>query len=302
MQFLLLLVGIYFGICAAIAWNTVRPKRNRHETTPLVYDLSYESVRFRSRDGVELSGWMISTDDMYRPHGRKPPRGIVVLCHGVDSTRNAMLPVARMLHKNGFATLLFDFRARGESGGNRCTIGFREVDDLLAALDLVRNRSDLSDLPVGVLGESMGGAVAIMGAARNPEVAGVVAESPFAVLTHALDNHFRSAFGPAGPILGAPARWIGERLIGCPCDNVVPLREIPQISPRPILLIQDSDDQLCPPTETEALMNAAQIPKELWTVPDSGHIGARLAQPEEYEKRVVEFFTRAFDPAVAPGI
>jgi len=287
---------------AAIAWNTVRPKRSRHETTPLVYDLSYESVRFRSRDGVELSGWLLPTPDMYRPHGRKPPRGIVVLCHGVDSTRNAMLSVARMLHARGFATLLFDFRARGESGGNRCTIGFREVDDLLAALDFVRDRPDLSDLPVGVLGESMGGAVAIMGAARNPDVAAVVAESPFAVLTHALDNHFRSAFGPAGPILGAPARWIGERLIGCPCDNVAPLHEIPQISPRPILLIQDADDRLCPPAETQALMDAARIPKELWTVPDSGHIGARHVQPHEYQKRVAEFFTRALEPAAVPGI
>ena len=288
----LVVLSIYFGVAAAVAWNTVRPKRTRHEVDPTVYGLAFEKIAFRSADGVELSGWMVPGPGKRQGPFREKPPGIIILCHGVDSTRNAMLPAARILNGAGFATLLFDFRARGESGGNRCTIGFREVDDLLAAIQFVRKRPELAGVPIGVLGESMGGAVAIMGTARSPEVGAVAAESPFAVLTHALDNHFRAAFGPAGPILGAPSRWIGERLIGCPCDEIAPLLEIPRISPRPVLLIQDEEDRLCPPAETKALLEAAGEPKILWSVPSAGHISARTAQPEEYARRISDFFRR----------
>jgi fermentation-respiration switch protein FrsA (DUF1100 family) len=144
----------------------------------------------------------------------------------------------------------------------------------------------------------MGGAVALMGAARSRDVAAVVAESPFAVLSNALENHFRS-LGPAGPSLGAPARWIGERLIGCGSDDVAPLREIGKISPRPILLIQDAEDTICPPKETSALIAAAGEPKELWTVPDSDHIGARDLYKDEYERRVAGFFGKYLPRGVA---
>ena len=276
----LLLFGIYLGFGAAIAWSTVRAKPSRHDSTPSALRLPFESVSFHSSDGTELSGWLVK---------RRNPTGIVILCHGVDSTRSAMLDVAEMLHRHGFSSLLFDFRARGESGGSRCTIGFREVDDLLAAIRFVRHRPELSHLSSGVLGESMGGAVALMCAARNQDIAAVVAESPFAVLSNALDNHFRS-LGPTGPFLGAPARWIGERLIGCGSADVAPVREIAKISPRPILLIQDAEDYICPPSETSALMDAAGEPKELWTVPDSAHIGARDLFAEEYERRITDFF------------
>jgi alpha-beta hydrolase superfamily lysophospholipase len=113
------------GFGAAIAWNTVRAKPIRHNSTPSSRRLPFESIRFRSSDGSELSGWLVK---------RRNSLGVVILCHGVDSTRYAMLDVAEMLHRHGFSSLLFDFRARGESGGSRCTIGFREVEDLLAAI------------------------------------------------------------------------------------------------------------------------------------------------------------------------
>jgi fermentation-respiration switch protein FrsA (DUF1100 family) len=282
LQILFLLLGIYLGASVGVAWNSVRAKYQTLGRTPADYKLKFERVAFDS-GGTPLAGW-------YVPSSLAAPRGVIVLCHGVDSTRLALLPKAALLHHAGYAVFLFDFRARGESGGSRCTLGYRETDDLLAAIQTVQSRPDARGLPLGVLGESMGGAVALLGTARSPAVRAVVAEAPYAQLDHAIGNHFRAVLGPPGPLIGTPSRWVGEWLIGENCTRVSPLNEIKKIAPRPVLIIQDGNDSVCPPSETGALLEAAGEPKSLWTVPRADHISALSTAPEEYTHRITAFF------------
>jgi uncharacterized protein len=279
-KIVVLLFGLYLGLCALLAWETVRAKPQSMARKPL--DLRCEDIGFASADGTRLRGWFVPAD------GRVA--GVVVCCHGVDSTRWAMVHAAHILHTAGFAVVLFDFRARGASGGTRSTLGYRETDDLLAAIAYAQHRLDLRGVPLGVLGESMGGAVALMGTARDRSVRCVVAESPFASLDHAVGNHFRMILGGFGPVLGVPTRWIGECLIGVRCRDIAPVREISKIAPRPLLLIEDEADRLCPKTETQSLFAAAGTPKDIWAVPGADHISARVVQPDEYARRLTAFF------------
>lgn len=287
-RMLLIALGIYLAFCAAIAWETVRPKNEPIGDTPMAHKLRYYSATFKSADGTRLAGW-------YIPSPAAKPRGVVILCHGVDSNRSAMIWKANVLHKVGYATFLFDFRGRGESGPSLCTIGYREVDDLLAAITYVRSRPDTKTLPLGIFGESQGGAVTLMGTARSPEVKAVVAESPFAQLDHAVGNHFHKVFGWASPMVAYPVRLMGEVIIRRRCCNVSPVNEISKITPRPILLIQDEDDALCPPNETKELLKAAGGNAALWLVPGADHIQAEMVEPEQFEKRVIEFFDKALN-------
>ena len=282
MRSTLFLLGVCLGLCLFLAWDTVRAKPHRLTRTPNALNMSYEKVTFTSTEGISLSGWFVPA--------MGKAKGVVVCCHGVDSTRLAMLPPTLILHKAGYDVLLFDFRARGESGGDRCTLGYHETDDLLAALAYVQSRPDTHALPLGVLGESMGGAVALMGTARSPAVRCVIAESPFASLDHAVAYHFHSILGGGGPLLGVPTRWLGERFIGKNCADIAPLREIGKIAPRPLLLIEDSEDELCPTAETQALFEAAGPQKQIWTVPRTGHIGAIETHSDEYARQIVTFF------------
>ncbi len=279
---LLLLLGLYLGTCAAIAWKTVCPQRRQLAITPSRYAMPFDVISFRSSDATHLAGWFIPAQGK--------PRGVIILCHGVNDTREAMLYPAQILHQRDYACFLFDFRTRGESGGSVCTLGYRETDDLLAAVGYVRSRLDMHGVPLGVMGRSMGGAVALMGTARDPHIRAVIAESPFAQLDHAIHNNFQSKFGSVGPLLGIPTRWIGERLVGVNCADVSPVTEIKRIAPRPVLLIQDADDTLCPPEETRVLYMAAGEPKSVWTVPHAGHVQAAVVQPEEFKRHILAFF------------
>ena len=279
-----LLLLLYFGLCASIAWDAVRPKAPRLYGSPADFGAAYQDVMFTSRDGTRLSGWFV-------PAPR--PRGVIILCHGISSNRCGMLYAVPMLRQVGYDTLLFDFRACGRSGGARFTLGLREPDDVQAAVRWLQSQPETHRLPIGVLGDSAGAASAIIAAARTPAIRAVIAESPFAELRHAVDNRFRLIAGSCGPVVLAPARWMGGWLIGGSPDHVAPAAVIGRIAPRPILLIQDGADQIAPPSETAELLAKAGPNTSVWFVPGAGHVGAFGTQQAEYTRRVQTFFERA---------
>ena len=277
-------VLLYLALGALLAWNSMRPKRRSFTQTPAQYAFAYTDITFLSRDRTRLSGW-------YIPAAHRCPRGVIVLCHGIDGSRQSTLRHAPFLHAAGFAMVLFDFRARGQSGGRICTLGLREPEDLLAAVRWVEERPELKGLPIGVLGASLGASTAIMAAAREARILAVVAEAPFSQLDRAVDCNFQEICGGAAPFFALPTMWVGQAVLRKWGRDISPLREIAAISPRPVLIIEDAGDTLFPQRETRALYAAARSPKELWTVPDAGHCAASYVAPDEYHRRVTQFFT-----------
>ena len=100
-----------------------------------------QAVEIASRSGSLLHGWLVPG----RPGG-----GAVLLMHGVRSNRQSMIR-AELLNAHGFAVLLFDFQAHGESPGNRITFGHLEAMD------------------AAVLGRRVGLQIDVAGALHRPE-------------------------------------------------------------------------------------------------------------------------------------
>jgi fermentation-respiration switch protein FrsA (DUF1100 family) len=114
-------------------------------------ELGAEPTTIPSASGSRLSAWFIPG----APHG-----GAVLLMHGVRANRLEMLDRARLLHREGFAVLLFDFQAHGESAGAAITFGYLESKDARAAFDELRRRAPGER--IGVVGVSLGGAAAVL--------------------------------------------------------------------------------------------------------------------------------------------
>lgn len=283
----LALPGLAAGALVVAAWavseRAIHPWRRREDFDLLDFDLPVQEVSFPSRDGLRLVGWFV-------PATGGAPGLCVVLAHGHGRSRGELLPHADFLHRAGFSTLLFDFRNRGESQGTAVTMGIREPLDLLGALDYVKGRPDVNLGCIGVLGLSLGAAVAIMVAADAPEVRAVVAESAFPHVELLMERGLRHFFHlPAFP-LGPLARRMVEMRLGARLDAVAPGRVVGRISPRALLLIDDGNDEVLGPGLGRALLAAAGEPKALWTVPGAAHARGWQAAPQEYERRVVEFF------------
>ena len=93
-----------------------------------------------------------------------------ILCHGMESTKDGRKQtiLSERLSKAGVRVLRFDFSYVGESEGSFEDLTFRgEVDDLAGAWEFFRMRCSG---PVGILGSSMGGTVALLYAAGQYDV------------------------------------------------------------------------------------------------------------------------------------
>jgi len=282
------------SVAQLITWYGTRRRRSITRRTPADYGLAYDDVTFRSAhvDRIKLSGWLVPAAD---------PRGLVILCHGHGGSRRGTLRKAVMFNRYHFTTLLFDFRACGSSEGAYRTLGYNETDDVLGAVDFVREIKEIKSLPIGVVGQSMGGAAAIRAAARCTEIRGVVAEATYAQLEAVMRRRVRLCVGPFAPAIARSCYRLGTQKIGTDLGEVSPERDIGRISPRPVMLIQDSLDIVCPRSESNRLYDAARHPKERWIVPRAPHTLAHRVAPKEYERRVCDFLTRALVSEATPA-
>jgi putative phosphoribosyl transferase len=129
------------------------------------------AVTVDSGDAV-LPGELVVPDDAH---------GVVVFAHGSGSSRFSPRnrSVASSLREQGLGTLLFDLLRPDEEELDRRSMKFRFDLELLtprltAAARLVRSHAASSGLPVGLFGASTGAGVALLVAAREPELVDAV--------------------------------------------------------------------------------------------------------------------------------
>jgi uncharacterized protein len=267
---------------AGLAWSFLHPARTRGRGTPADVGLKYETITLTAPDGVRLVAWHVP---------RPGAKAGVVVCHGYRANRQDVTSMLPFLHRAGFAVVTFDFRAMGESEGQRCSFGHSEKDDVRTAVRFLRQQG-VDAGQVGVLGLSMGGSTATMAAAEDTDIGGVVADSAFARLDEMVLQRF-SGLGPVGAPLAGCTRWWAERIVGFPASAVAPVAAAARLAPRPLLLIHGEADAYTPIAQSRALYDAAGEPRELWPVPDAPHVGSHSTVPEEYERRVAAFFRGA---------
>ncbi len=259
----------------------VRPGlRDTYTFTPFEFDVPFEPVAFPpSRGDYLVQGWFLAHEESQR---------VIILCPGYRGQKADLLGIGLYLWREGNNVLFFDYHGHGQGWGVPVTLGFRELNDFLGALDYVHQRKP--GAIIGVLGYSMGAAVAIMGSARRSEVCAVVADSPFATHWGVVEYNFkRVARLPAAPFVFLADRLMAWRA-GYRFREVEPLRDVARIAPRPLFLIHGLEDQTIAPLDSQLLFEAAGEPKELWLVEGMGHCCAYFKDRSAYSRRVAMFF------------
>ena len=261
--------------------NTVLP-RLPITVTPDQVGLSAQTVLFRATDGMRLEGWKISG---------QPQRPWIILCHGLGANRMDLLEIAAGLHQDGFNVFLFDFRAHGGSGGRVSSFGWREERDLEGALAWLGSQPDVPPRPYGLYGISMGGAVALMVAARDERIGAVAVDSPYTNLAASLGHHQKLLYPwlPKQPFLGFVVATYRLQF-GIWPSEVSPIASVERFGSRPLLVIQGSRDLRVPPEGARRLYAAAAGPKQFWLVEGAGHLETFSLTPDAYRGTLVSFF------------
>jgi uncharacterized protein len=128
-------------------------------------------VTFSSRD-VRLKGTLISPST-----GGKHPA--IILVHGSGpENREYILPWARFLIRRGIAVLGYDKRGVGGSTGDWNTASFEDLaDDVVAAFEYLKTRSDIDPKQIGLLGVSQAGWIMPLAAVRAKDLAFLISIS-----------------------------------------------------------------------------------------------------------------------------
>jgi pimeloyl-ACP methyl ester carboxylesterase len=260
-----------------------------------------EAVRFRTEDGFALGGTYFQTTAPSRV-------GVLVFCHEYLSDRWSFAPYTESLRGFGYDVFTFDFR---NHGGSDCDSGYRplqwvtdhEVRDLRAALDYLRSRPDRDPAGFGLFGVSRGGSTALLVAAQDPDVWGVVTDGAFPTRGTMLAYILRWAeiyvanpgFYRALPLwifrfLAWAGRVRSEKRLNCRFPDVE--RAVARLAPRPWLAIHGARDAYIGPEIARTLFAEAGEPKELWVVPEAKHNRCREVAPDEYAARLGAFLAR----------
>jgi hypothetical protein len=242
----------------------------------------WQSEQVRTAAGVTLDAWLFTPP---RPNG-----GAVLVLHGNGARRDSMMPHVRYLLAGGYTVLAPDLRAHGASGGNIETYGLLETGDVTRWLDLLAGLHGNTRL-YG-LGESLGAAVLIQALPAEKRLRAVVADSAFATFENAaFDRLSRRLYLPRALAWTPPHLGLayGRAMYSVDLRQSSPAAAIRFVR-TPVLLIHGANDRSTPLYHSRELHAANSSATELWEVPDAGHTGSRTAQPEEYRRRVVDWF------------
>lgn len=103
---------------------------------------SYSTTSFQSADGqTSLQGWFFKT---------KNPISTIIVVHDAGSNRLPfgveMIDMIEVWLENGYNVFMFDQRNSGTSGGDICTYGYLEWQDVLGAIAIVKQISVTTDV------------------------------------------------------------------------------------------------------------------------------------------------------------
>ena len=220
-----------------------------------------QDVVFETDDGVKLHAWWIEPGD---------EMPVLLFCHGNAGNISHRAELLNSLAQRDLGVFIFDYRGYGRSEGSPSETGLYR--DVTAAYSHLVNSLGIPSSMVYLFGKSLGGAVALDLAIRQP-VSGLILESSF---TNVRDMS-RLMFGPI------PAHWFARSRF----DNLAKIRNLKV----PLLVIHGEQDEVVPFKQGKRLLQAAPEPKFFYWVSCAGHNDVDLAGGEDYLDGLVKFVT-----------
>ncbi len=252
----------------------------------------HEDVYLTSFDGLKLHATYFPgmEDGTGWPADVSGVKKAVICFHGYTGEGlSNHIAIADYFLKKGYAMLMPDARAHGESEGEYIGFGCLDRKDALSWVNwLIGTCGD--DVEIMLHGTSMGGATVLMASGLDLpcQVKGIVSDcgftSPKEVFTHVLNHMYHLPAFPA--IQGADL--LNKRLAGYGMDECNAKYEV-QKAKVPILFIHGSSDTFVPVSMCHEIYENCASPKRKLIVEGAAHAESYYKDMADYEKVLTEF-------------
>jgi fermentation-respiration switch protein FrsA (DUF1100 family) len=252
-----LLLGLLTGLLCGCGHLFYLPEPGLRGT-PDQLGMPYADVHLHAADGARLHGWWLPA----RLGDGEHSKGVIYFLHGNAENISTHFAAMSWITFSGWDLFILDYRGFGLSQGSPNIPSV--YLDAEAGLKWATHQAQSRQLPLVVLGQSLGGAVAATLIAQSP---------PDQVSALILDSAFSSYRRIAREILAQP--WL-TTLFRYPLawtirDDYSPEHFLAQRPPMPLLVMHGCADRVVPCSHGKRLYRLAGEPAWLWLSPDARH-------------------------------
>ena len=279
---------ILFGVLHSLApYAILQPPRITESVSLADETTIILPVTVSALDEISLSGYQVTP-------ANDSVRGVIILVHGIGGCKEHFVGLAKELAKRGVASVLFDNRAHGKSGGEFCTYGFYEKRDIQSVINFVVEA--YPDRPIGIWGNSLGGAIAIQSMAYDDRIDFGIIESTFTELSQIVYDYKKRILKGVGiKVFSDYALSRAGQIAGFPPEEVKPIESVKQISQPVFLAHGDSDMNISFQYGKALFENLASTQKEFYQVKGGGHFDLYEKGGEAYKNSIMAFIERNLD-------
>jgi uncharacterized protein len=267
------------AIAGFLVYRIVKPQRTSTEISMASFPGRPDAVEFEVPGLGKREGWFF-------PGLRSAPT--IVLCHGYGSSRGELLTLESTLQDHQYNVFIFDFAAHGANAGVT-TFGFREADEVRAALDALAARDDVDATRFGLWGYNLGAYAALREAETDRRIRALVLDSaydkPEQMVRVGVEKN-----GLGGFPLMVRAAQLSFEYLNYPHRNDPPLSaKLNAIAGVPTLYIQAVDDPELAETTRQLFLRAPE-PREQAIIAHGNFALMNDEDKRAYENRVVAFY------------
>jgi pimeloyl-ACP methyl ester carboxylesterase len=280
-----LLALLFFAVLATTAiagflvYRIVKPQRTSSEINMASFPGRPDAVEFDVPGLGKREGWFF-------PGLRGAPT--IVLCHGYESSRGELLTLVSALQDHQYNVFVFDFAAHGGNAGVT-TLGYREADEVRAAIDVVAARNDVDPERFGVWGYNLGAYAALREAENDKRIRALVLDSvydePRQMVKVGVERNGLGGF----PFMVRSAELSFDYLNYAHRDDPPLSRKLVTLAGVPTLYIQAVDDPELAATTRQMFLKAPE-PREQVIIAHGNFASLNDEDKRTYENRVVSFF------------
>ena len=267
------------AIAGFLLVSIVRPQKSGSEINLDSFPGRPDAVAFTVPGVGSREGWFF-------PGLRGAPT--IVLCHGYGSSRGELLTLISALQDHQYNAFVFDFAAHGKSSG-MTTFGYREAEELRAAIDTLSVRNDVDPARFGLWGYNLGAYAALREAESDRRVKALVLDSVYDQPDEMVKIGVQHS-GLAGfPFMVRAAElsfgWLNYKYRKDPplSKNLIALTNVPK------LFIEASDDPELAEITRQMFLKAPE-PRDQEIIAHGNFVSLNDDDKRAYENRVVSFF------------
>lgn len=280
-----LAIAFFIFVAAAIisgflVYNIVTPRTGSQPIDLANFPGHPEQISYSDANTGTREGWFF-------PGLKSAPT--ILLCPGYGVGREELLPLATALQEQGYNVTLVQFTGEGSNKGIGTTLGYREVQELRAALSALAQRTDVDKSRFGLWGTDMGSYAAMSLAESDPRVRGIAVESVYnrpEEMLRLLVNRYGIGSLPLLPSFAEKAfDWLNYNDAGVPALS----QRLSRLAGVPKLFIEASDSPELAKA-TGRLFVEAPEPKEQAMITHGNYAGMLDEEKRSYENRIASFF------------